>query len=159
TNVFGFAGDGGDATKAEFASPWGVSVDSSGNLYVADLWNYRLRKISTSGSVSTAAGDGLFSYSGDGGQGAKAELNGPLSVALDGAGNLYIADTQNNAVRKVAPSGVITTIAGTGTAGFSGDGGSAVAAQLNKPQAVAADASGNVYISDSQNNRVRVVGP
>ncbi len=157
TNVFGFAGDGGAATKAELANPWGIAVDSGGNVYVADLWNYRIRKISSSGTISTVAGNGIFSYSGDGGAAAKSELDGPQGVATDAAGNLYIADTQNNVVRKVASNGVITTFAGTGVAGSSGDGGQAAAAQLSKPQSVAVDSTGNVYIADTQNNRVREV--
>jgi uncharacterized protein (TIGR03437 family) len=157
TNVFGFSGDGGVATKAEIASPWGIAVDSGGNVYVADLWNYRIRKISSSGTMTTVAGNGVFSYSGDGAAAVKSELNGPQGVAIDGAGNLYIADTQNSVVRKVDSNGVITTFAGTGVAGSNGDGGQAAAAQLSKPQGLAVDAAGNLYIADTQNNRVRVV--
>jgi uncharacterized protein (TIGR03437 family) len=157
TSVFGFGGDGGAATKAELANPWGIAVDSGGNAYVADLWNYRIRKISSSGTMSTVAGNGLFSYSGDGASAAKSELDGPQGVAMDAAGNVYIADTQNNVVRRIASNGVITTFVGTGVAGSNGDGGQAAAAQLDKPQSVAVDATGNVYIADTQNSRVRVV--
>ena len=120
--TYGFAGDGSTAGNAEFADPWGLCVDSSGNIYVADLWNYRIRKISN-GQISTVAGNGIVNYSGDGGAATKAQLKGPQAVAVNGtgtsagAGNLYIADTSNHRVRQVNAQGVISTIAGTGTAG------------------------------------------
>jgi uncharacterized protein (TIGR03437 family) len=159
TGSIGFSGDGSQAAKAQLANPWSVCVDAGGNVYVADQMNFRIRKISSDGTISTVAGDGLLSYSGDGGLAAKAQLDGPQGVAMDAAGDLYIADTQNNAVREVSASGVIATIAGTGIAGLSGDGGQAAAAQLNKPQGVAVDTAGNLYIADTLNNRVRQVSP
>ena len=156
----GFSGDGNAATSAAMAGPWGIALDSSGNLYVADVFNYRVRKIASGGNISTFAGNGLLSYSGDGSAAAKAQLYAPRGVAVDAQGNLYIADTSNNRVRKVAPGGgAITTIAGTGTAGFGGDGSAGSSAQLNQPVAVALDSSGNLYIADFNNNRVRMVNP
>jgi uncharacterized protein (TIGR03437 family) len=145
----GFGGDGSDPTKAQLNFPTGIAIDGSGNLYVADSSNLRLRKIA-GGSISTVAGNGLLSYSGDGGPGIAAQLNGPQGVAADKSGNLFIADTGNNAVRQVAKGGGITTFVGNGTAGSGGN-------QLSGPQGVAADASGNVYITDTQNARVQKV--
>jgi uncharacterized protein (TIGR03437 family) len=159
TGVIGFSGDGSQSAKAQLASPWSVCVDSGGNVYVADQSNFRIRKITSDGTISTVAGDGLLSYSGDGGQAAKAQLDGPQGLGMDSAGNLYIADTQNNAVREVFAGGLMASIAGTGIAGFSGDGGQAAVAQLNKPQGVAVDSTGNLYIADTLNNRVRLVSP
>ena len=159
TGVYGFAGDGAAATKAQLANPWSVAVDGSGNIYIPDQLNSRVRKIDSSGNINTIAGNGLISYSGDNGQASKAQLYGPQATATDPAGNVYIADTQNNRVRKVTPAGVITTIAGNGTAGFAGDGAAAVSAQLARPAGVAADSAGNVYISDSANGAVRKVTP
>lgn len=146
TGTNGFGGDGGDPTKAQLNLPTGVAVDSSGNLYIADSLNARVREMAGS-AINTIAGNGGLSYSGDGGPGTKAQLNSPQAVATDGAGNLYIADTANNVVRKVASGGTISTILGNGTAG-SGN------SQLNGPQGVAADSAGNVYVSDTQNARV-----
>ncbi len=159
TGTEGFSGDGSQAAKAQLANLWSIAVDAGGNIYVADGSNFRIRKISTDGTISTIAGDGLVSYSGDGGQAAKAQLNGPQGLAMDTPGNLYLTDTQNNVVREISASGVIATIAGNGIAGFSGDGGQAAAAQLSKPQGVAVDAAGNIYIADTLNNRVRQVSP
>jgi uncharacterized protein (TIGR03437 family) len=152
----GFSGDGSAGSNAELNFPTGVAVDSSGNVYIADLVNLRIRKLTSSGTISTAAGNGNFSYSGDGGQATSAQLNTPQAVATDSNGNLYIADTANHVVRKVTAAGVISTIAGNGTAGSGGDGGAATSAQLHSPQGIAVDASGNnVYVSDTQNARVR----
>jgi uncharacterized protein (TIGR03437 family) len=154
----GFAGDGSAAKSAELNIPRGICVDSSGNIYVADWANNRVRKIVSGGTISTVAGSGILSYSGDGGTATKAQLNTPGGVAVDAAGNIYISDTGNNVVRQVTAKGVISTFAGTGTAGFSGDGSAANKAQLNGPQGVAVDNAGNVYIADAGNLRVRVVG-
>jgi uncharacterized protein (TIGR03437 family) len=156
TGVGGFSGDGSSATKAALNSPTGIAVDGSGNLYIADALNLRVRKIA-SGNINSVAGNGAVSYSGDGGPAMSAQLNAPESAAMDSAGNLYIADTANNVVREVAKSGIITTFAGNGTAGGNGDGGAATSAQLNAPQGVAVDSSGNVYIADTANGRVRKV--
>jgi len=162
----GFSGDGGSATAALLAFPTGVAVDASGNLYIADSENHRIRKVAAvSGIISTVAGNGartnIFgegSYSGDGGPATEAGLARPEGLAFDAAGNLYIADTNNDRVRRVAArTGIITTVAGNGTQGFLGDGGLAVAAPLFAPESVAVDGSGNLYIADSYNNRVRIV--
>jgi sugar lactone lactonase YvrE len=154
TGTAGFSGDGAVATKAQLNFPSGVAVDSSGNVYIADALNRRVRKVSGT-TIATIAGNGVLSYSGDGGPATAAQLNTPQAVATDSSGNLYIADTFNNVVRKVTASGAISTIAGNGTAGFGGDGGAATAAQLNGPQGIAVDASGNIYVADTQNARVR----
>jgi sugar lactone lactonase YvrE len=156
--TYGFAGDGAAATSAELNFPHGLCVDSSGNIFIADFGNNRIRKIVSGGNISTFAGNGLTSYSGDSGGATQAQFNTPSGVAIDAAGNIYVADTINNAVRQITTKGVISTFAGTGTAGFSGDGSAANKGQLNAPQGVAVDAAGNVYIADSGNLRVRVVG-
>src|SRR5271157_2304177 len=153
----GYSGDGSTGTAAELNFPTGVAVDSSGNVYIADLVNLRIRKLTSGGTISTVAGNGKYSYSGDSGQATSAQLNTPQAVASDSSGNLYIADTVNNAVRKVTAAGVISTIAGNGTAGSGGDGGAAASAQLHSPQGIAVDASGNIYVADTQNARVRKI--
>ena len=154
----GYGGDGGAAVAARLSSPTGVAPDAAGNLYIADSFNSRIRKVDAAGVITTVAGDGTFGYGGDGGAAVAAQLSGPEGVALDAAGNLYIADRSNNRIRKVdAGTGVITTVAGTGTQGYSGDGGPAVAAQLRDPAGVAPDASGNLYIADERNHRIRKV--
>jgi uncharacterized protein (TIGR03437 family) len=155
--VLGFAGDGGPAVKAEINLASGVAVDSSGNLYIADAFNNRIRKVDTGGVINSIAGSGVFSYSGNGGPATSAQLFAPHAAAVDLNGNLFIADTSNNVVREVTSKGVITTIAGTGTAGSSGDNGPATAAQLNLPLGVAVDVSGNVFVADSANARVRKI--
>ena len=153
----GFAGDSGMATAARLNLPTGVALDDDGNLYVADNWNQRIRKVTASGVISTVAGDGTAGFAGDSGPATAAQLNYPNDVAVDGSGNLYIADTGNERIRKVDAAGTITTVAGDGTEGFAGDGGPATAAQLNGPQGVAVDGTGNLYIGDRSNNRIRKV--
>lgn len=153
----GFSGDGGPATRASLNFPQGVAVDPTGQLYIADTNNGRIRKVSSDGTISTMAGVGLVNFSGDGGPATSASLSQPLSVAVDSAGNLYIADWFNHRIRKVSPTGIISTVAGTGVAGFSGDGGPAVSASLNEPQGVALDAAGNVYFADGADQRVRKI--
>src|SRR5438093_580860 len=155
----GGAGDGGDATIANLNSPAGVAVDSSGNLYIADLGNERIRKIAAAtGIITTVAGNGVLGFAGDGGAATSASLNSPDSVALDASGNLYIADQSNHRIRRVAAAtGIITTVAGNGINTFAGDGGAATSASLNHPDRVALDASGNLYIADQRNNRIRKV--
>ena len=155
--TLGFSGDGAAATAAELNRPTGVAVDGSGNIYIADSLNNRIRVVKSGSSISTFAGNGGYSYSGDGGAATSAQLNSPHGVAADSAGNFYIADSGNNVVRKVSAGGAITTLAGTGTAGFGGDGGTATSAQLSGPQGVAVDSAGNVYIADTGNSRVREV--
>jgi trimeric autotransporter adhesin len=155
----GYSGDGGKATSAQLYYPNVVAVDSGGNLYIADGFNYRVRKVTPAGVISTVAGNGKEGFSGDGDKATSAQLSNPHGVAVDSAGNLYIADTDNNRIRKVTPAGVMTTVAGNEKEGFSGDGGQGVAAQLRAPEAVAVDSAGNLYIADSFNNRIRKVTP
>lgn len=155
--TFGYNGDGIPATSAQLSVPSGAAVDSAGNLYFADAYNNRIRKVSTSGVITTVAGTGIAGYNGDHIPAASAQLNFPQSVALDSAGNLYIAEYSNNRVRKVSTSGMISTVAGTGTPGYNGDGIPAAAAQLSHPESVAVDSDGNVYIADWGNYRVRKV--
>ena len=153
----GFGGDNAAGTSAQLFLPMGVAVDTGGNVYIADTQNCRVRKLASGGTITTIAGNGGYSYSGDGGAATKAQLNAPQGAAVDAAGNFYIADTANHVVRKVAANGAISTLAGNGTAGFGGDNGAAASAQLNSPTGVAVDGSGNVYIADSANSRVRKV--
>jgi uncharacterized protein (TIGR03437 family) len=196
----GYSGDGGPATSAQLNSPAAVAVDSSGNLYIADTYNFAIRKVAAgtgiittiagglkfptgvavdsagnlfianqgnhdvwkvaagTGIVTVVAGTGVQGYSGDGGPASRAQLNQPSGVAVDNAGNLYIADQGNNAVRKVVlATGTITTLAGTGVLGYSGDGGPVSAAQLASPYAVAVGPDGRVYVADTANNRIRAL--
>jgi sugar lactone lactonase YvrE len=155
----GYSGDNGLATNAQLSGPSGLAMDSAGNLYIADAGGNRVRVVSSTGFISTLAGSGQAGYSGDGGSAAAAQLNAPAGVAVDAAGNVYIADTYNNRVRKVAPGGIITTVAGIGVQGSSGDGGLATSASLNLPSGVVVDGSDNLFISDTGNNRVRRVSP
>jgi trimeric autotransporter adhesin len=153
-------GDGGPATAAQLLYPGGVSVDAAGNLYIADTGNGRIRKVdAVTKIITTIAGGGSTSSIGDGGPANAASLASPNTVALDAAGNLYIADSRNNRIRKVsAATKIISTVAGTGTEGFSGDGGAAISATLNYPGGVSVDVAGIIYIADTENDRVRVVG-
>ncbi|MGD0091341.1 MAG: MBG domain-containing protein, partial [Planctomycetota bacterium] len=152
-----FAGDSGPATAASLNFPAAVAVDSSGNVYIADSFNYRIRKVdATTGYISTLAGTGSYGYSGDNGPATSAALSQPTGVAVDAMGNVYIADCYNNRIRMVDHTGYITTVAGNGTAGYSGDGGAATSAELNTPEGVTAAWDG-FYIADSANNCVRKV--
>jgi hypothetical protein len=155
----GYAGDNGLASAADLNGPHNVAIDAAGNIYIADMWNNCIRKVTAStGIITTVAGNGIASYSGDGGAATSAELYHPSGVALDTAGNIYIADYANNRIRKVTVStNDISTVAGNGTAGYNGDGGSAISAELNTPYSVAVDTSGNIYISDTNNYRIRKV--
>jgi hypothetical protein len=156
TGVAGFSGDGGAATGAQLNQPAGVTVDANGALLVGDTQNNRIRRVDTSGTITTVAGNGTYGYGGDGGAATSAALGHPNRVAVDSAGNLFVADPSNQRIREVA-GGTINTIAGSGTSGFSGDGGAATSASLSNPNAVALDADGNLYISDSLNYRIRRV--
>jgi len=153
-----YPGDGGVATNAELSFPDGVAVDASGNLFIADGLGYRIRKVGTNGIITTVAGDGTAGYSGDGISATNAELDEPEGVAVDASGNLFIADSYNNRIRKVGTNGLITTVAGDGTGGYSGDGISATNTELEFPKGVAVDATGNLFIADSSNERIREVG-
>jgi uncharacterized repeat protein (TIGR01451 family) len=155
--TYGSTGDGGAATSAELSYPIGLAVDSAGNLYIGDYLNNRVRKVDTTGTITTVAGNGTAGYTGDGTAATGAEINGPNGVALDSTGNLYIADYYNNVIRKVSTAGIITTVAGNGTAGFSGDGGMATSAELSVPWTVTVDSAGNLFIGDEGNDRVRRV--
>jgi len=154
---YGFAGDGGAATSAKLGAPSSVAIDRAGNHYIADSGNNRIRMIDPSGTISTIAGTGTSGYSGDGGAATSAKLYNPIGVSLDTAGNLYVADEFNNRIRKITRAGIISTVAGTGTAGYSGDGGAATSAKINMPWGVAVDAAGNLYIADTSNARIRMV--
>ncbi len=149
--------DGGPATDAILRSPRGVAVDASGNLFIADAGDDRIRKVDTNGIITTVAGNGYGAYFGDGDTAADASLNWPNGVAVDGSGNVFIADTNNSVIRKVDTNGIITTFAGDGYEGYSGNGGLATIATLNLPCGVAVDTSGNVFIADTDNNLVRKV--
>jgi sugar lactone lactonase YvrE len=155
TGVAGFGGDGGPATSALLDTPSGIAIDASGNIFFADSHNHRIRAIS-GGTIKTIAGTGSAGFSGDNGQGAAAQLALPSAIALDTSGNLFVADTNNNRIRKIA-GGTITTVAGNGDEFFAGDGGPAISASLDLPAGVAVDSSGNLYIADRHNQRVRVV--
>jgi secreted PhoX family phosphatase len=152
----GFSGDNGPATSAQLFNPLDVAVDSAGNIYIADAGNNRIRQVSPGGVITTIAGNGAQGFGGDNGAAASAQLNQPGGIAVDSAGNVYIADTGNNRIRKVS-SGIITTVAGNGTQGSNGDNGPATSAQLNSPWGVAVDPAGNLYLADTNNNRVRKV--
>jgi hypothetical protein len=150
-----FSGDGGPAISAQLCFPLDVAVDSAGNLYIADANNGRIREIS-GGIITTVAGGASSGYGGDNGPATSAQFEYPYAVTVDAAGNLYIADA--NRIRKVS-NGVMTTVAGIRTAGYSGDSGPATSAQLNDPYDLAVDAAGNVYVADTLNDRIRVLTP
>ena len=168
TSIAGYGGDydpnstadqNGDATIAWLSQPIGLAFDAAGNLYIADSLNSRIRKINTAGIITTLAGNGVYGSMGDGGPATSAALYNPQGIALDSAGNLYIADTSNGLVRKVDKDGIITTVAGNRALGYYGDGGPATSAMLNYPKSLALDADGNLFIVDSFNSRIRVVAP
>jgi sugar lactone lactonase YvrE len=155
----GWGGDGGPAVAALLEDPKAVWVASSGDIYIADSGNERIRRVDRSGTISTIAGTGVAGFAGDDGPAVAAQFDGPRSLAGDGAGNLYVADDNNHRLRRIDPSGVVTTVAGTGTAAFAGDGGPARSAQLNHPRGVAVDGRGNVFVADSMNHRIRMIDP
>ncbi len=153
----GYSGDNGPATAAQFVYLGYLAVSSSDEVYVADWENRRVRKVSTLGIVTTVAGNGLVGNSGDDGAATNAKLNAPNAVNFDDSGNYYISDNLAHVIRKVNPSGIISTVVGNGTMGFSGDGGPATAAQLNRPNSVIFNSSGNMYFADGYNNRIRKI--
>ena len=159
TGTAGYSGDGGLATSAEINGPTGLTVDPYGNLFFADAGNARIREVTAStGIITTVAGNGTADYAGDDGPATSAEINSPIGVVMDTHGNLVFSDAGNARIREVAAStGIITTAAGNGTAGYAGDGGLATGAEL-KPGGLAVDASGNLYIADGSNERIRVIG-
>ena len=154
-----YFGDGGPSLRAQISQPQGVAFDKSANLYISDGGNNLIRKVAPNGIITTVAGTAEIGFAGDGGLGTAAQLNSPKGLAIDSSGNLYIADQGNHAIRKLSPGGIITTVAGTGQAGYSGEGGPAKLAQLNHPVGIAVDANGTLYIADAWNFRVRAVGP
>ena len=157
---YGFNGDGGQASAAEFAYPMGLTVDAAGNIYVADNGNYRIRKINTSGIVNTIAGTNIAGgYNDNGISATTAELYSPFGIVADQAGNIYISEgVEYSYINRISPDGHISNFAGAGKQAFSGDGGEAVVASLNAPWGMAMDANGNMYIADHGNNRVRGIG-
>jgi hypothetical protein len=152
-----YAGDHGPAELASLNHPAGIAVDAAGNLYINDENNFVIRKVSTDHVITTVAGTGQSGYSGDGGPATKAQIAGALGIAVDAAGNLYIADTGNCVIRKVTTKGKISTVVGNGSASYGGDGGPAILASLRYPTDVAVDAAGNLFIADYFNGYVRVV--
>lgn len=157
--TYGFWGDDSIATSASLSGPQGLAIDQIGNLYIADTYNNRIRKVNAnSGIITTIAGIGSVGYEGDGGQANLAKLNSPLDIALDGLGNLFILDFGNNRIRKInSDNGVISTVAGSGSSGYNGDGIFATLANLNSPKGIAVDSIGNLYIADMSNQRIRKV--
>ena len=154
------AGGGPNNVPAVSANinPEGVAVDAAGNLFIADIVTHHIFKVDTAGQLTVVAGNDILGFSGDGGPATSAILNGPIGVALDGSGNLFIADRVNQRIRRVdAATGIITTVAGNGSFGFSGDGGPATSASLANPMGVALDGAGNLFIADLLNNRIRKV--
>ncbi len=166
TGINGYGGDGSRAAQATFNFPIGrgddeifghIALDASGNLYIADRGNHRIRRIDTAGNITTFAGTGVPGSGGDGGPATSATLNEPTGIAVGRNGVVYIADWGNDRVRRVDTNGTISSVAGTGRPGFGGDNGPASAAVLDGPAAVAVDAAGNIYIADEYNDRVRVI--
>jgi NHL repeat-containing protein len=155
----GFSGDGGPATQAQLNAPYGVAVQPDGSVLIADSNNFRIRKVSPTGTITTVAGNGTEGFAGDGGPATAAKLDLPVAVAATRDGGFLIADAVNNRIRKVSASGIITTVAGNGAEGFSGDGGPATAARLWSPNGVSVTSDGGFLIVDDNNNRVRRVSP
>jgi NHL repeat len=163
----GNTGNGGLATAATLDSPQSVAVDASGDVFIADTYNNEIREVTPGGTISLFAGNGTAGYSGDNGPATAAQLTSPSGVAVDSLGNVYIADSGNNVIRRVSTGGTISTVAGNyaaeqangGAGGFSGNGGPATSAQLNSPQGVALDQAGDLFIADTFNNAIREVTP
>jgi len=150
-------GDGGPATEAVLKSPWGITFDAHGNLYIADQDHNAIRRVDTNGIITTVAGTGQQGYSGDGGPATKAKLDLPLGVVFDAAGNMYIADENNSRIRKVDANGIITTVGGTGELGCAGNGGPATAAQMQNPHGIGFGPDGALYVSEGECNAVRKI--
>jgi RHS repeat-associated protein/CSLREA domain-containing protein len=159
TGTSGFSGDGGQATAAQLNNPEEIVIDIDGSMYIADQSNHRVRRIAPDGIITTIAGIGTSGFSGDGGLATAAQLNFPEGLTIAPDGSLYIADSSNHRIRRIAPDGIITTIAGTGTAGYSGDGGQATLARLNEPEGLAFGSDGSLYVAEASNHRVRRITP
>jgi hypothetical protein len=158
TGKAGYSGNGGQAPKAELWSPQGLAINSEGDLFIADPDSDVVREVKPDGVISTVAGvANKGGFSGDGGKATAAELDEPEGVAVNSAGDLYIADTGSNRIQEVNTSGIISTVAGDGTDGYSGDGGKATSAELGAPYGVTVDAAGDLFIADTFNNRIREV--
>ena len=153
----GYSGDGGPAIEARLNVPSGVTIDASGNLYIVDTQNHRIRKVDTNGIITTVAGNGTAGYGGDGGPATQARLYYPYGVAVDVSVTFTSRISSNHRIRKVNTNGIITTIAGNGSYGYAGDGGPAIEAKLYEPNGVAVDAAGDLYIADEWNQRIRKV--
>jgi sugar lactone lactonase YvrE len=157
-----FSGDGGPALQAELSNPSALTGDAAGNIYVLDAGNGRIRKIGVDGIIITIAGNGRIGYSGDSGPAVEAALRtfgpaGASGIAADSSNNLYFADQGNQRIRRIGADGTVSTVAGSGEAGFAGDGGNPNHAKLNYPSGVAIDATGNMYVADSGNHRIRKI--
>jgi len=157
TGEGGFNGDGMPATSALLKKPFDVRIDAQDNIYIADFKNHRIRKIGQDGIIHTVAGTGIAGYAGDHGPASLAQLNGPYGTFIDHRNHLFITDSLNHVIRKVDNKGVITTIAGTGTQGYTGDGGAALKAQFNTPESLFVDQAGNIYIGDEKNWALRFI--
>jgi internalin A len=155
TGQAGFSGDGGPATEAKLANVWDVAVDDEGNLYISA--DHRIRKVDTSGVITTIAGTGVQGFSGDGGLAVAAQLNTPHGIAVGPDGNIVFADAENQRIRRLDAQGVITTIVGNGEVGFSGDGGPATDARIHTPEQLWVDDEGNIYVADTFNRRIRKI--
>jgi hypothetical protein len=155
----GFSGDGGPAINADMDNPTAVYADNTGHIYISDWGNSRLRIINSAGIISTLAGNGIYGFSGDGGPATAAEINGPMGIYADNFGNVYFADIGNQRIRKINVNGIITTVAGNGVLGFSGDGGPATSAEFDDPAGICEDIWGSIYVADEFNNRVRKISP
>ena len=155
--TYTYGGDGGQATNANLWGPSGIAIDTLGNIFVADQYSYRIRKIDRLGLITTIAGNGTIGYSGDGGQATNAALKNPTGLVFDRSGNLLFSDQYNHCVRKISTTGIISTIAGTGIQGYSGDGGQATLAQLTNTGGLIFDKQGNLYIADLGNGCIRKV--
>ena len=153
----GYSGDGGLATEAQLYVPYGIVFDSNNNLYISEIGNNVIRKIDTDGIISTIAGNGIKGYSGDGGLATDAQLYGPFGITFDNNNNLYIGERYNNVIRKIDTNGIITTIAGNGTQGYSGDGGPATSALLYGCRSVTFKDNGDLYIADGNNHVIRKI--
>jgi sugar lactone lactonase YvrE len=154
---FGFSGDNGSANVAQLNFPQGVAIDRTGNVYIADTNNHRIRRVETSGRITTFAGIGTAGFAGDGDFAALSQLNQPTSVRINSVGEIFIADSGNHRIRKIDASGIIRTVAGSGNSGFAGDNSLAINALLNYPRGISFDRDGNVYFADSNNHRIRKV--